>query len=234
MLETIRELALERLAESGEEEALRRAHTEWFLGFALRSGLAEDSTVLLQRHELVIPEGANIRAAIDCAEEARDADTALTLAVELESYWHTNSPFEGARILTRLLKNEGVSSLVLARGLRCLGGCEQIVGDYDARCRCICPLARRLRATWRRAGRSEPPPPAGVARLRARRSRPGPHAHRSGGRDPQARSRAAARGAAAPGHSLTPSARRQQRAALELYLESAAGPGRSASSGGRR
>ncbi len=132
MLETIRELAHERLVESGEEEALRRAHGAWLVGLALRSGLAEDSTVLVQRHELVIPEGANIRAAMDWAEEAHDADTALALAVELESYWATNSPFEGARILTRLLEIEGVSALALARGLRCLGGCAQIVGDYDA------------------------------------------------------------------------------------------------------
>ena len=132
MLETIRELALERLAESGEEEALRRAHAEWFLELARRSGLADDSTFLVQRHELVIPEGANIRAAIDWAEESNDADTALTLAVELEIYWATNSPFEGARILTRLLEIEGVSPLARARGLRCLGGCAHIVGDYDA------------------------------------------------------------------------------------------------------
>ena len=55
MLETIRELALERLAESGEEEALRRAHTEWFLELARRSGLADDSAFPVQRHELVIP-----------------------------------------------------------------------------------------------------------------------------------------------------------------------------------
>ena len=132
MLETIRELALERLAESGEVEKLRRAHADWFVGLALRSGLAADSTVLMQRHELVIPEGANIRAAMGWAEEAGDADTALALAVELESYWETNSPFEGARILTRLLEIEGVSSLVVARALRCLGGSAQIVGDYDA------------------------------------------------------------------------------------------------------
>ena len=132
MLETIRELALERLAESGEEEALRRAHVDWFLDLARRSGLADDSTFPVQRHELVIPEGANIRAAIHWAEEANEAETALALAVELESYWATNSPFEGARILTRLLEGEGVSPLGVARGLRCLGGCVHIVGDYDA------------------------------------------------------------------------------------------------------
>ena len=132
MLETIRELALERLAASGEEEALRRAHTEWVLELARGSGLADESALLEQRHQLVIPEGANIRAAIDWAEASNDAETALTIVVDLEIYWATNGPFEGARILARLLELQGVSALVRARGLRCLGGCAQIVGDYDA------------------------------------------------------------------------------------------------------
>ena len=156
MLETIRELALERLAESGEEEALRRSHGAWFVELALRSGLAEDSTVLAHRHELVIPEGANIRAAMGWAEETGDADTALALAVELESYWATNSPFEVDRILTRLLENEGVAPLLQARGLRCLGGCAQIVGDYDA---AAAAYARSL------AGFEELGDERGVARL---------------------------------------------------------------------
>ncbi len=34
MLETIREYALERLAESGEEEAMRRQHAAFFLAMA--------------------------------------------------------------------------------------------------------------------------------------------------------------------------------------------------------
>ena len=221
MLETIRELALERLAESGEEEALRRAHTEWFLELARRSGLADDSTFPVQRHELVIPEGANLRAAIRWAEEADDADTALTLAVELESYWATNSPFEGARILTRLLEIDGVSPLAQARGLRCLGGCVHIVGDYDAS---AAAHARSL-AGFEQLGDEQ-----GVANLLHRqallacaRDDPagGSHAHRSGGRNPQARSGAAARGAAARGTRSRRAARREQVAALELFLESA-------------
>ncbi len=86
----------------------------------------------MQRHELVIPR-ERISGLRSTGRRRQTTQTPRsTLAVELESYWATNSPFEGARILTRLLEIEGVSPLALARGLRCLGGCVQIVGDYDA------------------------------------------------------------------------------------------------------
>lgn len=131
MLETIRELALERLSASGEEEALRRAHLNWFLELARRSGLSEDSAFLEQRHELVRPEGANIRAALDWSEREGDAETALTLAVELESYWETTSPFEGARIFGSLLERPDVPTALRARAFRALGGASQITGEFD-------------------------------------------------------------------------------------------------------
>jgi predicted ATPase len=132
MLGTIRELALEHLAASGEEEALRRGHLNWFLELARRSGLSEDSEFLEQRHELVRPEGANIRAALDWAERNGDVETALTLAVELEGYWETTSPFEGARIFGSLLEHPDVSTALRARAFRALGGASQITGEFDA------------------------------------------------------------------------------------------------------
>ena len=133
MLETIRELALERLANRGRR---RRC------GARMQRGSSSSHVDPGWRTTPTLPRAA-ARARDSRGREYPGRDRLggggratrtrrSTLAVELEHYWVTNSPFEGARILTRLLESEGVSSLVLARGLRCLGGCEQIVGDYDA------------------------------------------------------------------------------------------------------
>ena len=129
MLETIREFALERLRDSGQEADLRRAHTQWFQALAESALLAGDSPVGPQRYELVAPEGANLRAAIDWAEAEGDFETAVLIAVALENYWTTNSPFEAQRRLTELLERDGVSPLLHARALRVTGGAANLLGD---------------------------------------------------------------------------------------------------------
>ena len=131
MLETIREFALERLAESGEEHELRRAHAEWFRELAETALLAHDSPLGPQRYDLVNPEGANLRATIEWLSSECDAESALATAVALENYWVTQSPFKGAQILAGLLDRPGISPLLHARALRAIGGATNIVGDID-------------------------------------------------------------------------------------------------------
>jgi predicted ATPase/class 3 adenylate cyclase len=87
MLETIREYASERLAESGEVAAVSRCHAEFFLALAeeaapqlYRSGQLE----WLDRLEL---EHDNLRAALDWLTRQEEVQIALRLAGSLSHFW---------------------------------------------------------------------------------------------------------------------------------------------------
>jgi predicted ATPase/DNA-binding CsgD family transcriptional regulator len=91
-LETVREFALERLAASGEEEAIRRAQLGYVVGLAEENYAARylpaenpdaDQIASLDRLET---EHANIRAALAWALE-HDAEAALHLAGTLLWFW---------------------------------------------------------------------------------------------------------------------------------------------------
>jgi tetratricopeptide (TPR) repeat protein len=131
MLETIREFAVERLAESGEAEEIRQRHFDFFAALAGSANLASDAEGPM-RHDIVVPEQANVRAAITWASEHGDVEGGLRLAVSLENFWVSNYPFEGARLLQPLLNRaEGVPDKLLAHALRALGSAHHITGDLD-------------------------------------------------------------------------------------------------------
>ena len=94
MLETIRELAAEKLAAEGEADAARRRHAEHYLAVA-RSANLDAEAEGQQRHDLVIPERDNMRAALTWALETDERELGLELVVALENYWATSSPQEG-------------------------------------------------------------------------------------------------------------------------------------------
>jgi predicted ATPase/transcriptional regulator with XRE-family HTH domain len=107
MLETIREYALERLEASGEAEALRGQHTEYYLA------LAETAEPELHRAEQLLwlqrleHELDNLRAALAWSQtSAGDAETGLRLAGALGPFWHMRSHWsEGRMWLIRILAN---------------------------------------------------------------------------------------------------------------------------------
>jgi tetratricopeptide (TPR) repeat protein len=87
MLETIREFGQEQLRASGELETVRRRHAEHFLDFALEAEphlTAEDQLEWLDRCDEDHP---NIRAALEWAIEAGDADRAQESAGALWRFW---------------------------------------------------------------------------------------------------------------------------------------------------
>ncbi|TMK95879.1 MAG: adenylate/guanylate cyclase domain-containing protein [Actinobacteria bacterium] len=130
MLETIQEYARERLAGSGEADAIGRRHAEFFLALAQSAHLAADEIDLGQHHEIVIPEQDNLRAALDWALDG-DALLGLRLAIALEQFWVTHAPYEGARRVESLLSASfEVPPALRARALRVLGGTTYIVGDF--------------------------------------------------------------------------------------------------------
>jgi predicted ATPase/DNA-binding winged helix-turn-helix (wHTH) protein len=87
MLQTIRDYALERLADSDEESATRRAHAAYFLVLA-EEGNPElntaDRTVWLMQCDIEID---NFRSALDWLFETRDLNWGLALCVGLFRFW---------------------------------------------------------------------------------------------------------------------------------------------------
>jgi predicted ATPase len=140
MLETIREFAVERLDGSGEADAVRRRHAEVCVALAESAELTVESNLAGKRGrpELVVPEQANIRAALDWLLTANEIESAMRLAVALEQFWVTTSPHEGARWLTSLLeRGADVPAELHVRATRCLGGVIYIVGDFETGTRYI-------------------------------------------------------------------------------------------------
>ena len=137
MLETIREYAAERLDRSPEAEAARRRHAEYYLAVADTANLSLEALDRgPQRHELVIPEQHNVRAAIDWAAEF-DCELGLRLMHALENFWITRDPAEGERRYRLLLdRARDVDRLLLARAYR----------DYGSTCHTQSDLEQAQRA----------------------------------------------------------------------------------------
>jgi predicted ATPase/class 3 adenylate cyclase len=127
MLETIRELAAERL---GSQPALRRRHLEHFIAVAQSAGLTDDSPGVM-RHDLIERDRENVRAALDWAGAEGEVDMGLRLAGALENYWVTNAPTEGAQRLRDLLEaaSESLAPDVRALALRVYGAASTMAGD---------------------------------------------------------------------------------------------------------
>jgi predicted ATPase/class 3 adenylate cyclase len=127
MLETIRELAAEKLALAGETADARRRHAEHYLALA-RSANLDAEAEGQQRHDIVIPERDNMRAALAWALE-NERELGLELVVALENFWATNSPHEGIEWASSLLEGAtGVPESLVVRALRVQGGMENAVG----------------------------------------------------------------------------------------------------------
>ena len=132
MLETIGEFAGGRLRAAGEDTRLRQLHAEHYLAVALSANLAADVEGP-QRHDLVIPERDNMRAALTWALELKERAFGLELVVALENYWATSLPAEGLEWVTAFLVGaDDVDGRVVSRALRVKGGMENAVGQLDA------------------------------------------------------------------------------------------------------
>ncbi|MEV0380567.1 BTAD domain-containing putative transcriptional regulator [Nonomuraea sp. NPDC050643] len=86
MLETIRLFCAGKLAEAGEEEALRAAHADWFLEFARHADGHLFRAEQLDWLAALSADDANLRAALRWAVE-RARPTALRLVAALAMYW---------------------------------------------------------------------------------------------------------------------------------------------------
>ncbi len=109
MLSTIREYALERLAESDDEAATRRAHAAYYLVLAEEG--AEDVVAhpeWLDRFEI---EHDNFRVALDYLIKTGDAEWGLRLGAALFRFWETREYLtEGRDSIARLLALSGTAA----------------------------------------------------------------------------------------------------------------------------
>jgi predicted ATPase len=133
MLETIREFGLDALAESGERDAIARAHAEWFLALAERA-LPEltgpTQSQWLERFDL---EHANVRVALAFLLDAPDGvDAALRLAAAMwRFWWGRGHAREGFSWLERALARPGSANIARVRALDAAGEMAYAVADYQ-------------------------------------------------------------------------------------------------------
>lgn len=132
MLETIRELAAEQLAASGEESALREAHAAHFLGLAERGKphlYGAGQRVWLRRLEAEQP---NFRVAM-ATLAANDDDRCLRLAANLGLFWFLHAHFaEGRAALELTLSRTASPTPDRAEALLGVGRLAELQGDYSA------------------------------------------------------------------------------------------------------
>ena len=88
MLETVRQYALEKLAESGEADAVRTRHRDYYAAMAapLDVPTHSDHEPRLEQAEIEID---NLRAAFAWSRESSDTEQALALAASLQPLWLT-------------------------------------------------------------------------------------------------------------------------------------------------
>jgi len=136
LLETIREYGLERLAESGEEQAARRAHADWFIALAERfwpeamfaHDFSQDWMVQLDA------DRDNLRTALTWLDEIGDMEGLVRLAGAISPFWFSLSyRREGRGWLEHALdrtRDSRVPPGALIRTIRAAGLFALNQGDY--------------------------------------------------------------------------------------------------------
>src|SRR5215210_930596 len=131
MLETIRELGLERLAQLDDVAELRARHARYYHSIALSASLDTD-VAAEQRPEIVIPEAPNLRAALSWALETGETEFGLNLLVDLEQFWVLGYTAEGMRWYSAFLERaDAAPALLRARALRSFGSSANFAGEFD-------------------------------------------------------------------------------------------------------
>jgi len=122
LLETVRQYALEKLAESGEADAVRSRHRDHYTAMAalLDAPAGSDYEQRIEQAEIEI---ANLRAAFLWSRENSDIELALALASSLQPLWLARGRIREGRagfdaVLTdEVAQDAGVAAAVRARAL---------------------------------------------------------------------------------------------------------------------
>jgi predicted ATPase len=136
MLELLREYASEQLADSGEAEAVRLRHANFYLRLVERGAPQLPGHSEAAWLERLDREHANVRAALDWLTEAGEVDLALRLATAATFFWAHRGYFADARRLIQLLETTRNQSGA-ARAAACMAAVRLTSshGDYRGQAR---------------------------------------------------------------------------------------------------
>jgi predicted ATPase/DNA-binding CsgD family transcriptional regulator len=161
LLETIRQYALQKLIQVGDEQASRGSHLDYFMHWAetaVPTIYGPDPGIELGQFEL---EHDNLRAALDwCNLHASAAHAGLRLAVACGVFWAAHSYFsEGRQRLSKALSlpQAGDRSVAYAQALTQAAQIAYLQADYPAGE----PLIEAVLPIWRELGQAGQ---AGLAR----------------------------------------------------------------------
>src|SRR5262249_52317016 len=116
MLETIRDYALEKLAEGGEEPAVCEAHAAYFLVLAEEGTTAPAPSGPPPWLRRFVTEHDNFRAGLEWLVREGRAEWALRLALALFPFWERSEHLaEGRRRLDDVLALEGTKEMPVQR-----------------------------------------------------------------------------------------------------------------------
>ena len=111
MLETIREYARERLAQSGAEGEAGRRHAEYFLDLAEQARGPDTREFSRDYAACVEAEYDNVRRALEWARDLDEGEMLLRLAAALGDYWGTRGLNREARVWLALALARGSTPL---------------------------------------------------------------------------------------------------------------------------
>jgi predicted ATPase/DNA-binding CsgD family transcriptional regulator len=136
LLETVRQYAAEKLGESGEADAMRARHRDYYTALAalLDTPARTDYEQRLEQAEIEID---NLRAAFAWSRENSDVELALTLASSLQPLWHARGRLQEGlawfhATLADLDALHGVAPAVRARALADKATLDTWVGGIDS------------------------------------------------------------------------------------------------------
>jgi predicted ATPase/class 3 adenylate cyclase/DNA-binding CsgD family transcriptional regulator len=129
LLETVRQYAAEKLGESGEADAVRARHRDYYTALAAQLDTPA-LTDYAQRLEQAETEMDNLRAAFDWSCENSDVELALALVSSLQRLWLTRGRIrEGLAWFATILAEENTRDLDVAPVVRARALADKAVLD---------------------------------------------------------------------------------------------------------
>jgi predicted ATPase len=131
LLETVRQYALEKLAQSGELDLVRQRHLEFFMALADQAGPGLAGPDQGSWLEQLSQEHDNLRAALETSLAA-EGELRLRLVLALERFWQLRGYVsEGVRWFDQALSGPAEATLLRARALNSAAGLSWLRGDLD-------------------------------------------------------------------------------------------------------